>query len=107
MNKLNSLYTIEKLVQKILLEDAEARNDDNYLIFKVYMQIGADKGIDLDKQSFQYILLNRKSCGFPAFETIRRTRQKIQQWNPDLRASDEVQAWRTLNEETFKDYARM
>lgn len=36
----------------------------------------------------------------------RRTRQKLQQHHPELCGCDEVEAYRVVNEERFKNYAR-
>ena len=42
----------------------------------------------------------------PAFETVRRSRQWVQEHFFEYRADDDVAAHRTLNEEAFKDFAR-
>lgn len=47
-----------------------------------------------------------KEYNMPAFETVRRTRQKIQHDNPELSGCDDVEAKRMVNEEMFRDYAR-
>lgn len=43
---------------------------------------------------------------FPPFESVRRTRQKVQEKYPDLAASEEVEAGRELNETAYREFAR-
>jgi hypothetical protein len=47
-----------------------------------------------------------KDYQFPAFETVRRTRQKLQAEFPELSGNREVQEHREANEAVFRDYAR-
>ena len=42
----------------------------------------------------------------PAFETVRRTRQKVQEHHEELRATDSVGAYREVLEEKYREYAR-
>ena len=47
-----------------------------------------------------------KDYGFPGFETVRRSRQKLQATFPELAGDADVEGMRRVNEETFRDYAR-
>ena len=106
MGKLNELKTTTDLVKGILQRCPEARNSDNILYYYVCGIIGNENGIDIEKMSMPTFFLNLKKYGFPAFESVRRTRQKIQAEYPELSGSDRVEGHRKLNEETFRDYAR-
>lgn len=106
MNKSRELYTTTELVRELLTNDTRTRNSDNYLYLKVLQVVGQQKGIDINNMSVARFFHCLTSYGFPAFETVRRTRQKLQEHNPELAGNSEVEAQRELNEEVFRDYAR-
>ena len=93
------------LVKSILEQDKQCRNSDSFLYLKVLSVIGQQKGIDIEKMSVPYFLLNLHGAGLPGFETVRRTRQKIQQHHPELAASEAVEGFRAENEQVFRAYA--
>lgn len=103
---MNELKTTQDLVFGILKEYKKARSSDNFLFYKVYQKIASRNGIDLDSMYVPIFLLQMKELGFPSIETIRRTRQKIQAIHPELCGSDDVEAFRELEEEEFRNYAR-
>ena len=103
---MNDLKTTTKLVKAILEEDKQARNSDSFLYLKVLDHISQEKGIHLDGITVPDFLLSMNVLGFPGFETVRRTRQKIQQHNPELAACDNVKGMRMINETEFRRYAR-
>ena len=106
MSKSKELYTTTKLVKQILEQDKRARNSDSFLYFRVLGVLGQARKIDIDSMSVPTFLLNMAEYGFPCFETVRRTRQKLQQHYPELAANSDVEAQRMLNEEEYRDYAR-
>ena len=93
------------LVKSILEQDKQCRNSDSFLYLKVLSVIGKQKGIDIDKMSIPYFLLNLHGAGFPGFETVRRTRQKLQQHHPELCACEVVEGFREEKEKEFRAYA--
>lgn len=100
------LMTTTKLVKEILEEYSPARNSDCYLYLKVIMAVGEKKGISIDKMPVETFFLNRHAMDIPGFETVRRTRQKIQAMHPELAASERVAAVRAEREQEFREYAR-
>lgn len=106
MNKANDLKTITDIVHDVLLTYEQARNSDNFLFLKVCEIVGTKNGIDINSMSIPTFFLHLKEYGFPQFESVRRSRQKLQATYPDLCGCCEVEAHRTLNEEVFRDYAR-
>lgn len=94
------------LVKSILEQDKHCRNSDSFLYLKVLTEVGKQKGIDIENMSIPYFLLNLHGSGFPGFETVRRTRQKIQQHHPELAACESVEGFRAENEAEFRAYAR-
>ena len=62
---------VKQLVEKFLEEDPRTRDDDKLLTYKVFQAIAEANG---EKIFIPFNLFNK----FPAFETIKRTRAKIQ-----------------------------
>lgn len=77
----------------------ETRNDDRLLVLRVYEDCFGASGAD----SFESVLF---APDLPGFETIRRTRQKIQAERPELRADKYVEALRAERETEFREFAR-
>ena len=102
MNKANELKTTTKLVRDILEHDPAARSNDDYLYYVVCSRINGDS-VHLP---FCEVILNRKSYNLPAFESVRRSRQKMQEKHPELSGESAVEAYRGINEEIFREYAR-
>ena len=103
---MNDLKTTTKLVKAILEEDKQARNSDSFLYLRVIETIADQNGTNLWGISVPIFLMSMKENGFPAFETVRRTRQKVQQHHPELAACDRVKGMRMINETEFRQYAR-
>jgi hypothetical protein len=103
---MQTLKTTSDLVKEILKSDKQARNSDSYLYFKVINHIAEQRGINLHGLSVPMFLLNGADMGFVGFETVRRTRQKLQQHHPELAACEAVEGFRAENEKVFRDFAR-
>ena len=80
------LKTVENMVLDVLVSNPDARDDDMRLYFYVCTDcITATHGrADL---SFEEVMTNYKELGCPGFESVRRTRQKIQAIHPELGCS--------------------
>ena len=102
MSKSKELRTTTNLVKQILTNDKRARNSDVYLYIKVCKNINPS-ALNLP---FIHVMSNLNTYGLPPFETVRRTRQKLQEHNPELSSSSDVDAQKILNEEEYRDYAR-
>lgn len=94
------------LVKSILEQDKQCRNSDSFLYLKVLTEIGKAKGIDIESMTIPYFLMNLHGATVPCFETVRRTRQKLQQHHPELAACEAVEGFRMENEAEFRAYAR-
>ena len=103
---MNEIKHTSKLVKKALINHPQARNSDNYLYYVICHDLLAEIGLNIDKLSLTNALLNRKVYGLPNFETVRRTRQKIQAECPELCGTDEVEEARSYNEDAFREYAK-
>ena len=101
MNRESELKQTKRIVYNILKNYPMARDSDSYLYIRIVKELNpaaADK-------PFEEVILNLEELGLPCFETVRRTRQKLQAENPKLRASDFVQDCRTANEEVYSKFA--
>lgn len=103
---MNELKNTSKLVKKALINHPEARNSDNYLYYVICHDLLAEIGLNIDKLSLTNALLHRKVYNLPNFETVRRSRQKIQSECPELAGTDEVEEVRAYMEEEYRDFAR-
>ena len=102
MDKEKEVKKTHKLVKDILEKYPKTRNSDTFLYKKVAERINKDC---LDKP-FAYVLLHLEDYGLPPFETVRRSRCKIQSTTPELQSCDKVHSLRSINEEIMKEYAR-
>ena len=95
------LYETKELVKKVLEENERTRNSDNELYIEVCYRINPY----VVKMPFDYVLLTLEEHSLPPFESVRRTRQKIQAECPNLRPCDEVALFRAENETAYKEFA--
>lgn len=99
---MNELKTLKDMVRQVLIKEPATRNSDDFLYYRICEKI--NKGcIGLP---FCEVIMNRKDYGFPSFESVRRTRQKIQAESPELSSTDDIQAMRSTNEKIFREFAR-
>lgn len=102
---MKDLKQTSKLVKMILEEDKKARNSDQYLYLKVLKYIEALYDINISNMTVEHFLANTPDLPCPNFETVRRTRQKVQAQFPELAANRRVAAARAENEEVFREFA--
>jgi hypothetical protein len=97
-----NLNTTKALVKSILESNKETRNSDMVL----YLEVVKAKNPNALNHTFGSVILWLDKYGIPPFESVRRSRQKVQAECPWLAASEKVQDFRAENEQTFKDFAR-
>lgn len=95
-----------KLVHELLKAEPECRNSDNHLYLRVLETVGKQNGIDIHTITVPTFLHNMSSMKLPPFESVRRSRQKIQEHNEELGPTDTVEAFREVLEEEYREYAR-
>ena len=101
---MRTLKTVEGKVRSVLKKHPEARNDDMKLYLLVCTQcIYETHGLGIF--SFEDVMNNYKALGCPCFESVRRTRQKIQAKTPELGCTPEVRRARARRCHVFHDYA--
>lgn len=95
----DNLTKVTQMVWHILDKYPETRSSDRKLILYVYAEF---YGINL-YESFHDVIMRDD---LPSFKSIRRTRQKIQAENEDLRAVKPVEDVRIAKQEEYIEYAR-
>lgn len=103
---MKDLNSTKALVQSILEKNPQTRNSDSYLYLCVLNVIAEKRNLDLSKLSVPQFLLNLRISPFPPFESVRRTRQKLQREFPHLSACEVVSEYRAENEAVFREFAR-
>lgn len=103
---MKDLKTTKALVRSILEEDKQARNSDSYLYLQVLNTVADKEHINLNEIHVIDFLLNLSKSPFPPFESVRRTRQKLQEEFPHLAPCKAVEELRAENEEAFLEFAR-
>lgn len=103
---MKDLKSIKALVQSLLEQDERTRNSDSYLYFRVINTMANRDNLDLTKISVTAFLLNMNELGCPPFESVRRTRQKVQRECPWLASCEKVNELRSENEVAYREFAR-
>lgn len=102
----NKLNTTKALVKSILENNVQARNSDSYLYLKVIQHYDKEYNTDVCKMPVIDFLTGGVDIPIPPFESVRRSRQKVQEENPYLAASDEIEIFRAENEQEYRAFAR-
>ena len=51
------------------------------------------------REPFSAVIADLKGHGYPSIETVTRLRRKLQAEYPELRATEQVEKWRSIKEE--------
>ena len=99
---MRNLKTIEKKVRAILEKNEDARNDDMVLYLALCNVCLKDAGA----MPLAEIMTQHKYLGLPSFESVSRTRRKLQVKYPELAGSRPVQKLRATGEKAYRKYAK-
>lgn len=104
---MNNPFTIENIVLEVLNENEEARNDDMKLYLYVCEKVNPYPAFDRDIASFTFatVMNHYRELKLPHFESVRRSRAKIQKEIPELRGNRACRHNRKLLEELYREYA--
>ena len=97
MSKLN---TMENIVLQVLENSPAARSDDYILMWLVCEKLKPE----IIERPFADVMYNHKLWGLPNWETVTRSRRKIQAKRPDL-VSPETAKHRYKEEVEYREYA--
>ena len=81
---MKDLKELKELVRETLKTQEETRDSDFKLVCWVYFRLKPD----IVERKFWEVMWFHENYGLPSFETIRRTRQKLQHDNPELRGKN-------------------
>ena len=98
--EMKNIKKTREVVREILEQFPETRDSGNKLFIKVIEHIDSN----LLHRPIEDVLRNSKEYGIPPFESVRRSRQKLQEAYPMLRASKEVEEARAENEQEVRDF---
>ena len=97
-----SLYKTEEVVEQVLRQFRDTRNDDFILIYRVFKEINENAVI---RESFHHVMLNHKEYGLPAIASIMRARRKVYERYPYLNPK-KIKEFRNRQEKEYKEYSR-
>lgn len=101
------LKKIKDIVIEALKQNEEMRGNDDLLYFTVLIKINSRTGSkNISDMTIGEFFTQRKMLGLPSFESVRRSRQKAQEENKNLRPSEKVQKARKIQEENFYKFAK-
>ncbi len=93
------LYDVSKEVEALLEEKPETRDSDDVLYFNLI------NGLQPGLTTYD-VFINRNRYNLPPYESVRRTRQKLQEKRPDLRGTERIRQLRKEKEEEYLDYVK-
>lgn len=99
---MQKLKTIEDKVKAILTSQTDTRDDD----MKLYLCVCRYCQPSIGTMSFETVMTQCRSLGIPCFESVRRTRQKLQAQNPELLGTARVKKLRAAREQVYRQYAK-
>ncbi len=95
------LDTMENLVTTILINSKRARKDDYFLYALVCLQLCPQ----CDKMPFISVLCRHKELSLPKWESVTRTRRRVQNKHPELFDS-KTKIARAEEEKIYREYAK-
>lgn len=98
--------TMIEIVRETLDRYPDAWNSDEILYQRIIDKFAADGGYDVRQINLPMLMNGIRRGIFPAFETVRRTRQKIQQHHPELGATEKTRRARAKKEADVRSFMR-
>lgn len=99
---MKNIRQTSEVVKQVLTDQPETRNSDDLLYVAVCAKFN---GLAVNLP-FHRVMLNRKELNIPPFESVRRSRQKIQAEYPELAGQENISAYRRQNEAAVRKYAK-
>lgn len=96
------MKVLAELVKSILEDDKKARNSDYHLWMRV-CEITCPESL---YSSFYYVLEHHNDLGLPNFESVGRTRRKVQELYPELQSDEKIHEERARREEEYREFSR-
>ena len=103
--KMNQLEKFEDRVLSVLESNTQSRSDDMVLYLLVCNSYSNNEN-PIGKMPFEVVMKHYRELKLPHFESVRRTRQKIQATHPELGCLPEYRRNRKKMQKLYTDYAR-
>lgn len=94
---------LTNLENRILKTNVDARSDDMMLFLLVCNSFYSNEN-SVGKMPFEVVMKNYKELELPHFESVRRTRAKIQSEHPELACSPECRKARKRMQHLYSNY---
>lgn len=98
---MDDLTLLQKIVKIILESDKKYRSSDNLL----YLRVLKAFGVNMNTSIYNFYE-HFNDYDVPRFESIARTRRKVQELYPELKSEEPVRKWRKENETAFRKYSK-
>ncbi len=95
-----TLNTIQAITVRVLRRDRRARNDDRHCYMEVMKEIFGNDVRSITLGEWE------DDPRFVSTESVRRSRQRVQQEMPELRSDERIAKERRKLEEQFREWAR-
>ena len=102
---MNQLEKFEDRVLSVLESNTQSRSDDMVLYLLVCNSYSNSEN-PIGKMPFEVVMKHYRELKLPHFESVRRTRQKIQATHPELGCLTEYRRNRKKMQKLYTDYAR-
>lgn len=99
---MESLKKTEDIVKRLLETYPETRSSDDVLYARVCEYVCKTVG----ELPFPVVLMHRKKLGIPSYKSVERSRRKLQGAFPELCANADIEAFRKVEEEKYKNYGK-
>ena len=100
-----TVKNVSALVKNLLINEPDTRNSDDVLYRRVIETVGDARGLDVSRIPVTAFFSYGASEGFPSYETVSRTRRKLQATYPELEGCEVVLYERAMLEQDYKRYA--
>ncbi|MBR5306861.1 MAG: hypothetical protein IKU47_08055 [Oscillospiraceae bacterium] len=90
-------------IVKFMLETEPATRDSDPLL---YHRVCEYLNADVLNLPFGFVLKTMQNSNIPPFESVRRSRQKVQRKYPELKGTKKARAKRAKNEQVYRQFAR-
>lgn len=95
-------FVLTTTIESILSKKKTARDNDDILYADVCKQLNPA----ITTASFSDVMSKRKQYGIPTYESVRRTRAKLQAKKPELRGKFDGTTMRSKRVKEFLDYPK-
>ena len=98
---MKKIRDVEKKVRALLIKNPIYRDSDTLL----YVAYCMEEKPEVRRMTFCEVMENLKELGLPTYESVGRSRRKIQEREPDLKGSKDVEEFRYENFKLAREYA--